>query len=219
MFVPQDRYRAVNHQNQTTEEKETSKESTPTSASRVDDVGKGFFNNPDNKLSSLHTAVLAGSVESVRMGLKNGEDVNARDFVGWSLLHLAIGTSRLAILRELLNTKNVNLELRTKGNQETPLLMAARMNYLNGVDELLEAGADVNAQNSQGWSSAHWAALFNNLRMLDSLVKHKANLELRTEGNQQTPLLMAADMQNSEIMHALLKAKEDADAHLRVVKD
>lgn len=62
-------------------------------------------------------------------------------------------------------------------NLEQSLIWAARLGHLDVVRLLLERGVDPGAKGPQGFSSAHWAAVYGRVGILDLLIQANAPLE------------------------------------------
>ena len=86
------------------------------------------------------------------------------------------------------DTRLVNVQ--SKEIKSTPLHFAAHRGYLNIVKLLLDAGADVNAQegNYSQSTALHWAATGGHLEVTKLLVENGANLEIKDNWNNLTPI-------------------------------
>lgn len=86
------------------------------------------------------------------------------------------------------DTRLVNIQ--SKEIKSTPLHFAAHRGYLNIVKLLLDAGADVNAQEGNYSKSTplHWAATGGHLEVVKLLVEHGAKLDIRDNWNNLTPV-------------------------------
>ena len=72
-------------------------------------------------------------------------------------------------------------------------------NNTQQVQEALNAGADVNYVDSEGWSVLHWAANFCNIRIAKLLLRAGTHVNAQNESNE-TPLHIAV---HYYILHAL----------------
>lgn len=96
----------------------------------------------------------------------------------------------------------------------TPLMVAAGLGDLKGVDALLAAGADVFALDSEmGASALHRAAQRGSVPILKRLLARGAFMDLRAAANGHTPLLDALFYQRYEAIDFLLR--RGADTGLR----
>ncbi|BAY73557.1 ankyrin repeat domain-containing protein [Trichormus variabilis] len=116
-------------------------------------------------------AVAIGDLNTVVQTIKNGVDVNAISSEGTIPLHTASFWGYLPIVRVLLEA-GANLESRTEDDGKTPLMSSAegsallatypssidRMNQIEVIRLLINAGADVNAKSNEGWTALIAAA-------------------------------------------------------------
>lgn len=98
-------------------------------------------------------------------------------------------------------------------DKDTPLLCYAasyQCCHDNYIDTLLEAGANPNAQDAEGKTALHWAAVFNKIWLFERLMDLGADLDV-TDQYGLKPLHYACMNNNEEIACQILNATEDAD--------
>ncbi|KAK2018716.1 ankyrin [Colletotrichum eremochloae] len=123
-------------------------------------------------LTPLHEAVLFGSPDSIR-NLASRSKVNERNFLGQTPLHFAV--SNPPHLEALLHTSPDLDAPDNYGN--TPLMYAAAENREESVMMLLDAGADIYAQESRcngtfvtyGVYRHHWKLVLNCISRIEAL--------------------------------------------------
>lgn len=93
-----------------------------------------------------------------------------------------------------------------------PVADAAMHGRSEEVRTLLKGGADVNAAQGDGMSALHWAARRADLPLTRLLLGARANLKAQTRIGAYTPLHIASETGNAEVVAALLKAGSDARA-------
>ena len=103
---------------------------------------------PHHGLSPLHGSSGYGRVESSRILLEHGANVNAHDHNAWTPLHYASLWGHLRVTQLLLEHKAIS-DTRNKHN-DTPLHMALRHGHLEIVRFLLDHGADVATRGGEG---------------------------------------------------------------------
>jgi ankyrin repeat protein len=105
----------------------------------------------------------ASNLQTTRLLVRMGADVNARDGLWAQPIHEAAFRGRHGIVKFLVES---GADVNAKGpGGSTPLSFAARMahvkvkgaNYLGLVHSLIAKGADVNAKNSTGYPPLHFA--------------------------------------------------------------
>lgn len=112
--------------------------SNPKAVSRKDSEG----------FTPLHVAASSGQVETVKLLLESGADLNARGLRGETPLLLAAGAGQAQVVEALL-VAGADSNIATKEGR-TPLHRAAMEGNLEAVKALLKAGADSKAQDGQG---------------------------------------------------------------------
>jgi ankyrin repeat protein len=100
---------------------------------------------------------------------------------------------------------------------ESPLMVAARDGMLQFLRRLLEAGAEVNVLDNQGYSALHWAVWQNDPKPIDVLVAvPQVDINIRIKGSNdvfsgESPLMIAARVGNVETVTTLITAGADVN--------
>ncbi|QRG70440.1 ankyrin repeat domain-containing protein [Brevibacillus choshinensis] len=102
-------------------------------------------------------------------------------------------------------TQSVNMEIR---KQNQALLEAAKQGDKNAINQLLADGADINATDETGRTSALIAVHTNQLDIFNLLIEHGANLNIRDE-RLDNPLLYASAAGKLEFVKASIAAGAD----------
>jgi len=156
-------------------------------------------------LRPLHWAARGGAVDTVRLLIDAGADVDAANVAGWSALHYAALEGHAGIVKWLLEAgANPGTEL---GN--SPAALAANRSHWVVVEELVRAGADPNAYTSQGDTLLHLAVYGNRLRMAEILLRHGADAT-RQNRDGKTPIDIARDFANSQMIDLLRRGPSEA---------
>jgi ankyrin repeat protein len=89
----------------------------------------------------------------------------------------------------------------------------------NIAQQLLDAGAQVNAQDRYGWSALHFAAANGMSEVASCLLQSGADLDTREKSQSRAPLMIAAAHGAWRVIEVLLAAGADptaADGELHV---
>jgi serine/threonine-protein phosphatase 6 regulatory ankyrin repeat subunit B len=143
---------------------------------------------PSMAATALVEAVESGSLENVRALLDAGADANSCTRSGDTPLASAIITGNAAVVKLLLNAgakPNVSLN---KGTQ-SELMLAAGGGYVDIINLLIKAGADINATGNMG-SALHLAVTHGHVDAVKMLLKAGASTKLRDDEGK-TPLKLA----------------------------
>jgi cytohesin len=131
---------------------------------------------------SIHEAAIEGDIEAVKQFIAAGTDVNAKNPLSGTPLHLAARYDFKEI-SELLIDKGADLNAKDNIGW-TPLHFATVLDHKEIVELLIAAGADVNAKNKEGRTPLNWAINLEETETADLLRKHggKTGAELKAEG-------------------------------------
>ncbi len=188
--------------------------------------------------TALHIAAMAmgGHKEEVTAALlEAGADPNAKDGDGCTVLHYAAACDGPQVLHLLLaagadpnawadcrwlagepwSRGGVGWSTVSSGSSDalsraTPLHLAV-IACPDGVEELLRAGADINAQARNGWTCMHFAAILGEEGLVEFLAELGAAVHAR-DLLGRTPLHWAARAESTEVAELLLKRGADVDA-------
>ena len=147
------------------------------------------------------------SLSCVSELIQSGADFSTTNRYGQSALHVAAMTNNISLVQFLLercapvDLHNFIHEKDIDGN--TPLHCAAENNAYDTMYILINAGADLYAQNESGRMPLHITAELGTVESITLLLEHKANIEaLDYFGN--TPLHLAARIDNFHAVDCLL---------------
>ena len=128
--------------------------------------------------------------------------VDAKGQDGYTALHYSCIYGHVDIVRTLVKHKaNVNARI---DSGDTPLILAARHGHDNVVYVLLsDPQCLMDAKGQDGYTALHYSCRYGHVDIVRTLVKHKANVNARTDSGD-TPLTLAASIKHDNVVHALL---------------
>eukprot|EP00026_Physarum_polycephalum_P010110 Phypoly_transcript_10261.p1 GENE.Phypoly_transcript_10261~~Phypoly_transcript_10261.p1 ORF type:complete len:242 (-),score=34.50 Phypoly_transcript_10261:221-946(-) len=129
-----------------------------------------------NKLAEtpLHVACKQGHVTIVQALLAHKANVNALDKYGRSALHKAAYEGRTEVVRILLQTPGLNVELEEFCYGQTALHVACARNHVEIASLLLRSHSNINAVDWDGWTPLHLACFKGNKSVVTALLSHDA---------------------------------------------
>lgn len=138
----------------------------------------------------LVNAIIGKDAERVRVLIKKGADVNARDSGGFSPLDTA-ARNRIASLVEVLLDAGADPNA-ADADGFFPLLHAVNRNHVPTVETLAAKGADLNKVNKQGITPLSWAIGDGKYFAAKALIDHGADVNAPSGYENVTPLMVVA---------------------------
>ncbi|GAB4836012.1 hypothetical protein Ancab_039517 [Ancistrocladus abbreviatus] len=151
----------------------------------------------------LHAA-RQGHTETAKYLVEHGADPTISSDLGATALHQAAGIGDIELLNFLLS-KGVGVD--SQSDAGTPLVWAAGHAQKDAVKVLLEHQANPNAETDDNITPLLSAVAAGSLACLELLIQEGANVNVSAGG--ATPLHIAADNGNADIINCLLKAGAD----------
>lgn len=180
------------------------------------DQGCNLFHPIDKEknFNALYMAVAVGNENICRLLLrkgagihvnKSGMDQYGRDD-GWHCLHCAINRDKPFLIKPLVDA-GAFVNEGTGPLKLTPLQRAAMSGYIRSVEELLKAGASLEAKNTEsGMTALHFAAFHREPVMLEFLLQRGADPDAENNVGT-TPLMMACANASFEMTKTLIAFK------------
>ena len=120
-------------------------------------------------------------VDRVKRLIKNGADVNAKDYNQWTPLHYASCNGSITLV-EMLLEKGADINSK-KNDQRIPLHLAALKGNVELVILLLEKGADVHSKDERGQTPVDLSKKYNTDKNLISILEE--HMRKSSENNQK----------------------------------
>ena len=165
----------------------------------------------------LHYAASKGSVEALSLLLKAGAMIEVQDFNEMFPMSLAIYGNHLEAVKFLVKS---GAKINKPGFRKLTALHMALEKDLNPQISLhlIQAGANVNAEDEGGSTPLHYAVGIKNIEIVKAMIKAGADLEAEDE-QQNTALMIAVAGDDLEMIKlligsgALVKASGSKKAH------
>lgn len=154
------------------------------------------------KDSPLQLAATKGDLEVMSILLVANADVNLSNRYGNKILHQCAENGRLDIVKLLLHTGRCDVDARNS-KDDTPLFTATRFGFVDIVECLALAGADINFLHIEGNAPIHLAVMNGNVELVNKFCDLGADVNIRnSEGN--TPLHTALYSDNEVMIRHLV---------------
>ncbi|KAL4378632.1 hypothetical protein GQ457_02G034250 [Hibiscus cannabinus] len=157
----------------------------------------------DGETPLLHAA-RQGHTLTAKYLLEHGANPTIPSDLGATALHHSAGIGNIELLKHILA---MGVEVDSQSDAGTPLVWAAGHDQHDAVKVLLEHNANPNAETEDNVTPLLSAVAAGSLSCLDLLIQAGAKVNITAGG--ATPLHIAADHGNPELINSLLKAGAD----------
>ncbi|EAY13509.1 ankyrin repeat protein, putative [Trichomonas vaginalis G3] len=141
--------------------------------------------------------------------ISNGADINAKDEVGCTPLHLVASENNIEMAEILIsNGADINAK---DGVEATPLHYAASNNSKETAEILISSGADINAKDESGCTPLHNAIRFIGKDTAEILISNGADINAK-DIYGCTPLHLIASNNSKETAEILISNGADINA-------
>ena len=176
----------------------------------ITNIDKNILNRLVNGKNALIIASGNSYIDTVKVLLTNGADVNASDNDGWSSLMYAANNGDIELAKVLIENKaNVNA---SSYEEKTPLLYAMNSPIESSrndmINLLIENKANINVEDSDGFSPLTVAVMNNDVELTKLLIANKANLSVVTKEGESL-IEYAINNDNVDLLQILVEAGAD----------
>ncbi|PWA45761.1 ankyrin repeat family protein [Artemisia annua] len=159
----------------------------------------------DGETPLIHAA-RQGHTSTAKYLIEHGANPALSSELGATALHHVAGIGHIELM-ELLLSVGVDVDVDSQSDSGTPLVWAAGHAQQEAVKLLLKHKADPNIETDDGVTPLLSTVAAGSLPCLELLIEAGANVNITAGG--ATPLHVAADIGNTELITRLIKAKAD----------
>jgi ankyrin repeat protein len=159
--------------------------------------------DPQLNLSPYEDAIANGDLETVLMMESRGGSFNKKNLI------LAHKQSK-DVIEHLINTGH-DVNAKNDKDGTTVLMYAILSNSDAVVNILIEAGANVNAKNNDGYNALLIASMYNRLELIKLLISAEVNINTRTNTGA-TALMFASRYSTKDVAELLINAGAEIHA-------
>lgn len=164
-------------------------------------------NKPDkNGDTPLHVSCRVGFCQTAKLLISHGADQEQVNLSNETPLHFACGNHCATDIVALLLSANVTKDKIDKAGK-TPLCSAIEHDNITAAELLLSAGANMYVEDEHGYNVLMKACLLGSVHCVNVLVK--AGVNVNKGSGQLTPLTLACDSKNLEILDILIRNGAD----------
>lgn len=166
---------------------------------------------------AVRLAIRNSNLATVRLLLRSGIRAgNLEDLLYWTIRRHQFSTSLSTMVKILLescgekggkSSINVNFADESGGTSLHHILWTPDSQLKLSLVTLIEAGADIKAKNSLGWTPLHYAAACGKAFAVQTLLEHGADMSARAHGGK-TALDLAESSGHGNVMELLTLAKQ-----------
>jgi ankyrin repeat protein len=139
--------------------------------------------------SSFVECAKKGDIETAKLFLTEGIDINATDEKGRTALMRAAGYQRTEMVTLLLE-KGADVNLTKAHFNRTTLMEAAASGNRVIIKQLVERGGEINAKDNTLYTALHYASMYGHVEAVKILIELGANPDMR-DGLGMTPMMLA----------------------------
>lgn len=158
--------------------------------------------------SPLQVAALNGKLQTVKILLKAGANIEQKDAEGATALFYAAFNNNIDMMK-LLMEAGAKINAKDKNNH-TPLFTAAIRGNTEAIRLLAKAGADLEVERAVGvhglGTALFWAVSMDKVDAVKALVEAGAEVNVYVKRSDATALAVAGSRGNMEIVVALLES-------------
>ncbi|KAF6201816.1 hypothetical protein GE061_004211 [Apolygus lucorum] len=168
-----------------------------------------------NGMTPILLAAERGHLKVAKLLVEAGADMTISSNDKFSILHLSSRYGNQSMIEWILESeerKQIFLSSVDR-TQRTPLHIAAEGGHLEAVKFLVKAGANMSTRSEGGQTLLHHAVMGGNSTLVGWIIRQQQNEESfdvnATMSNDKTPILLAAELGQLDIIKILINARAD----------
>lgn len=138
----------------------------------------------DNGFNALHYSAYRGNLKMLKLLTQFGCNINIKNDNGLNAMHLATQGNQVSIMVYLKELHNYSYFCLDNGNS-SPVHWAAYSGCLEAFDFLVAQGANINAQDKDGFTPLHLAALAEKRHIIGKLLRLGADYTIKDNQGRQ----------------------------------
>lgn len=158
----------------------------------------------------LSLACRQGKQDIVELLLESGANVNHRNKAGNTPLLEACSQGHVSIARLLLD-RRADIDAPTETTYDSALTWACTLGNSEVVELLLERNAAVEHRTKDGCTALMFAALAGHERVAKLLLDHRAEINVESDSNKDSPLTFACWKGHQKVVELFLRRKADLE--------
>lgn len=152
-----------------------------------------------------------GYSDIVSILINYGANILAKDNIdGAMAIHIAAArgnTDTISAILESYSAKNVKDIINISDNTgTTPLMWASMNNQISAMNLVLKFGAEINAQDDDGWTALHFAAASDSYKAVEFLLNNKSNANIKNL-DEKKPIDIASDTDIQALLNKYTKTE------------
>ena len=151
-----------------------------------------------------------GKQDIVELLLESGANVNHRNKAGNMPLLEACSQGHVSIARLLLD-RRADIDAPTETTYDSALTWACTLGNSEVVELLLERNAAVEHRTKDGCTALMFAALAGHERVAKLLLDHRAEINVESDSNKDSPLTFACWKGHQKVVELFLRRKADLE--------
>ncbi len=188
-----------------TKTKDGGKTKSTKTGSDVSECLPRMVNEPDVSLDEmLSLACRQGKLDIVKLLIQSGAKVNHRNKAGNTPLLESCSQGHVCVARFLLDN-GAEIDAPTETTLDSPLTWACTLGNTEVVEELLKKGANVEHRTKDGCTALMFACLAGHVKVAEKLLDSKAEINVESDSNKDSPLTFACWKGHGEVVDLLLK--------------